>query len=104
MHQWFKYFEQHAKGSEGVQVKHDLYNAFKIMSQLGSLMPPFNIGPHDPAQKVIKGSSQLSEFSRRFKPDDFQRTMKEYVKRQETKKDPKKQVKTIVTNKKVVEE
>lgn len=104
MHQWFKYFEQQLKGTESLQVKHDLINAFKIMSGIGKIMPPFNVGPHDHDQKLIKGPKQLSEFSRRFHQKEFEQTMQEYVKRQKTVNTHKKQVKTVVTNKKTVEE
>lgn len=104
MHTWFKYFDQQLKGTDTLPAKYDLYSAFKIMSDLGVLMPPFNVGPHDAGQKIIKGASQLSEFSRRFQADDFKSTLEAYVKREKEKKEPKKHVKTTVTNKKVVEE
>lgn len=104
MQQWFKYFDQQLNSARSLQVKHDLINAFKIMSDIGKIMPPFNVGPHNPAQKLIKGSKQLSEFSSRFQAEDFRRTMEGYIKRQRTKNNAKMQVKTVVTNRKSVEE
>lgn len=110
MHSWFKYFDQNLKGLDGTEDKLYLYGAFQTMANQGVLLPPFNLGPHDKDQKTIKGVTQLKEYSRIFGDQDrFKRRVAEYVEAKKAKERPKsapgrREVKTTVTNKKVIDE
>lgn len=109
MHTWFKYFDQNLKGLEGADIKLNLYSAFKTMADKGVLMPPFHLAPHDKDQKVIKGPTQLSQFSQGYTPGHFKARVEEFIENRKAKERPKsaparREVKTIVTNKKVIDE
>lgn len=107
MHSWFKYFDQNLKGVQGADVKLTLYSAFKTMADKGVLMPPFNLPPHD---KTQKGLPQLSEFSRKYDEGYFKKRVEDFIEAKKEKERPKtvpagkREVKTTVTNKKVVDE
>lgn len=108
MHSWFKYFDQNLKGFDGAESKLDLYSAFKIMADKGVLIPPFN-NPPEPK----KGLSQISGFTGSLDAPRFKQRVDDYIDEMKAKSSKKersksassrRKVKTIVTNKKVIEE